>query len=240
MIMHDLPRKPLCRFVPSSLVRRWAATAVLAGMAASSAGCQLWPWGGKVKTSLITPAMRMASIREMGPRGRDADPEEKQRLCEQLVQQIRTEPDPIVRKTIQETIGQFDTPLANAVILAGLNDDDRDVRIACCRLLAERKDSQAVAPLSKLVSADPELDVRLAAVEALGATNDEAAIPGLAAALKDRDTAMQYAGVEAMKSVTGKELGNDVLAWRQYADRVTGGEAPSASMAAQPAAETVK
>ena len=121
---------------PSSFAAKpgWAVALAAVLALTANVGCHLWP-SSRDKTSVITPAMRMASIREFGPRGRDADAAEQARICEQLAQQIRTEPDPIVRKTIQETIGEFNTPLANAVILAGLNDDDRDVRVTCCRLL---------------------------------------------------------------------------------------------------------
>src|SRR5215204_3351483 len=145
----------------------WSFTALpsaaVALLLAANVGCHLWP-SSRDKTSVITPAMRMASIREFGPRGRDADAAEQARICEQLAQQIRTEPDPIVRKAIQETIGEFKTPLANSVVLAGLNDEDRDVRVTCCRLLGERGDPSAITPLSNLVSADTDLDVRLSAV----------------------------------------------------------------------------
>jgi hypothetical protein len=204
-----------------------------------AAGCQFLPVN-RDKTTVITPAMRMASIREFGPRGRDADAAEQTRICEQLAQQIRTEPDPIVRKTIQETIAEFNTPLANAVLLAGLNDEDRDVRLTCCQHLGKRRDQNAIGSLAKLVSTDSELDVRLAAVDALGAMNAPAAIQGLAAALKDRDPAMQYAGVEGMKKVSGKDLGNDVEAWRQYADSALGGIQPSTAVASQPAGTAIK
>jgi hypothetical protein len=65
-----------------------------------------------------------------------------------------------------------------------------------------------------------------------------AAINALATALKDRDPAMQFAGVEAMKSVTGEtKLGNDVEAWRQYADQHSGSPGTTA-VASQPAGGT--
>jgi hypothetical protein len=224
----------------SSMPRSFVRIVVLAALMASVTGCQLWPFGRKERTSVITPAMRMASIREFGPRGREADAAEQNRLCEQLAQQIRTEPDPIVRKAIQETIGEFKTPLANAVILAGLNDDDRDVRVTCCRLLGERADPSTIEPLSRLVATDSDLDVRLAAVDALGLMKSPATVPGLAAALKDRDPAMQLAGVEAMKNVTGEELGNDVQAWRDYAARSMGASQPNTAIATQPGTTAVK
>jgi HEAT repeat protein len=183
--------------------------------------------------------MRAASIREIGPRAKDGDAAAQTKACEQLALQIRTEPDPIVRRAIQETVADFQTPMANAILLAGLNDEDRDVKVTCCRLLGQRKEPKAVAPLSKMVAVDADLDVRLAAVDALGAMETKESIAGLAAALKDRDPAMQYAGVEAMKKVSDQDLGNDVQAWRQYADSVAG-PAPAASIATQPDDTTVK
>jgi hypothetical protein len=204
----------------------------------ASTGCQMWPFRHKELTSVITPAMRAASIREMAPRGQNATDAEQARMCEQLAQQIRTEPDPIVRKAIQETIAEFKAPLASAVLLAGLHDDDHDVRVACCRMLGKRKDVAAIDALSTAIREDTDLDVRLAAVDALGAMKNPAAINALATALKDRDPAMQFAGVEAMKSVTGEtKLGNDVEAWRQYADQHSGLQSTTA-VASQPAGAT--
>jgi hypothetical protein len=233
--MYDLTRVPSSSrsSAPPRCAIRAASTAALLALSTCLTGCQLWPFGDKERTSIITPAHRVAAIREIGPRARDADQADQSRICEQLAQQIRTEPDPIVRKAIQETIAEFQTPLASAVILAGLNDDDRDVRVACCRLLGQRTDPNAIAPLSKLVAEDADIDVRLAAVDALGAMKNPATVSGLAAALKDRDPAMQYAGVQAMQKVSDEKLGNDVEAWRQYAARVTGSES-STAVAAKP------
>ena len=98
---------------------------------------------------------------------------------------------------------------------------DRDVRTACCRLLGNRKDPQAVQPLSRIVGAEADMEVRMAAIDALGQYESTDAVVGLAAAIKDRDPALQYAGVKAMKSASGKDLGNDVEAWRQYAATLT-------------------
>ena len=223
----------MCRFV--------SPAAVVAALLGTTPGCQLWPWYvAKDRTTIITPGMRAASIREIAPRALDEDSETQTKACEQLAMQIRTEPDPIVRKSIQEAVAEFDTPMAGAMLLAGLNDDDRDVKVTCARLLGKRKEPKAIEPLAKLVATSDNLDVRLAAVDALGAMGTKGSIAGLSAALKDRDPAMQYAGVEAMKKVApDQELGNDVQAWRSYADSVVG-PAPAASIAAQPGDTAVK
>jgi HEAT repeat protein len=65
--------------------------------------------------------------------------------------------------------------------------------------------------------------VRLAATEALGKIKSPDSVKALAAALEDRDPALQYVGVQSMKSVTGKDYGPDVQAWRQVA---SGGTPP--------------
>ena len=223
----------MCRFV--------SPAAVVAALLGTTPGCQLWPWYvAKDRTTIITPGMRAASIREIAPRALDEDSETQTKACEQLAMQIRTEPDPIVRRAIQETVAEFKTPMASAMLLAGLQDEDRDVKVTCCRLLGERKEPKAVEPLARMVAQDADLDVRLAAVDALGAMETKDSVAGLAAALKDRDPAMQYAGVEAMKKVApDQELGNDVQAWRSYADSVAG-PAPAASIATQPGDTSVK
>ncbi|HYO24793.1 MAG TPA: HEAT repeat domain-containing protein [Lacipirellulaceae bacterium] len=217
---------------------RGAAVLVLLAGAGALPGCQVWPFRDNERTSIITPAMRAATIREFGPRGRDASESEQIAMCEELAQQIRTEPDPICRRAIQETIAEFKTPLAGAVLVAGLSDDDRDVRTVCCRMLAQRKDESAVGPLSRVVAADPEMEVRMAAIDALGQYDTPAAVQGLAAAIKDRDPALQYAGVQAMKNASGQDLGNDVEAWRSYAASLTPAGTPGAgaetSIATQP------
>src|SRR5262245_57273314 len=81
-------------------------------------GCALWPWAQKERTSIITPPMRAATVREIGARARDADQAKQQEMCEQLAGQIRTEPDPIVRRAIQESAGKFNVPLAETMLLA--------------------------------------------------------------------------------------------------------------------------
>jgi HEAT repeat protein len=197
-----------------------ACVTALAAIALAS-GCQVWPFRDNERTSIITPAMRAATIREIGTRADDATEAEQLAMCEELAAQIRTEPDPIVRRVIQESIAEFQTPLATQVLLAGLNDDDRDVRLACCQQLGKRQDPEAVGALSRVVGVDAEMDVRMAAIEALGRFESPDAVRGLAPAIKDRDPALQYAGVQAMKKASGdagEDLGNDVEAWRRYAD----------------------
>lgn len=174
----------------------------------------------------------------MGPRSRKADAAEQEKICQQLATQIQTEPDPLVRQAIQQTIAGFDTPLASAVLLAGLNDDHREVRLTCCRKLGERRSVEAIEQLGEVVTQDDDVDVRLAAVDALGQIGTPMAVLALDRALDDRNPAMQFAGVEAMRLASGQDLGPEVAAWRQYAASLRPTETNPTELASQPENES--
>jgi len=59
--------------------------------------------------------------------------------------------------------------------------------------------------------------VRLRALRELGQLGDKAAVPVLAKALEDPDPAVQYRAVGALKRVSGRDLGDDVNKWREWA-----------------------
>jgi HEAT repeat protein len=181
-------------------------------------GCAGMPWHRKERTSIITPAMRIAAIRESGARARDAASDEQARLADDLATQIRTERDPLVRRAIQETVGPLEAPLAREVLVAGLNDDDQSVRQACCVQLGERGEVENVALLQGVLTSNEKLDVKLAAVDALGQIPSPQSIQALGPALKDRDPALQYAAVEALRGLTQQDLSNNVQAWQQAFD----------------------
>ncbi len=192
---------------------RGLLTCLLAG---AICGCSIFPYGGKERTSIITPRMRMATVSEIGARASKADSAEQQQICENLARQIQTEPDPLVRQEIQNTVAEFSAPLAEKMLIAGLSDEDVDVRLTCCFRLGERASVTTIGPLQQAVQSDSELDVRLAAIDALANIPGQATVPALGAALDDRDPAIQYAAVQALKSASGKDLGNDVAAWQEY------------------------
>jgi HEAT repeat protein len=197
----------------------------------ASAGCTSLPWQENERTSIITPAMRIAAIREGAARARDADSTEQQRSIDEMVAQIRTERDPLVRRAIQESIAEYQVPLARDVLIAGLKDDDVEVQMTCCRKLGERAEPESIAALREVLQASDNLDLRLAATDALGQINTPEAIEALSVAIKDRDPALQYAGVEALKNLSGQDLGNDVKAWQQFTEQGDAVIQPKTSLA---------
>lgn len=198
-------------------------------------GCQslswpnTWPFPEHERTSYLTPAMRVDAISQLAAEADGTNSPEQRQLADQLARQIQIEPDPLVRRAIVDAISEFQTPLAQQVLRAGLKDENASVRIACCKSLGRNGDAEAVDPLAQALRNDSEVDVRLAAAEALGNIKSPQSMEALIIALDDRDPALQYVGVQSLKSITGEDYGGDVRAWRQVAsgEKPPHPEAPS-------------
>ncbi|MCE9545984.1 MAG: HEAT repeat domain-containing protein [Planctomycetia bacterium] len=163
------------------------------------------------------PAQRIETIRHMADHMERRSPDEQQRIAVDLASQIRTEGDPLVRTAILETLVTCRVPLAGQVLEAGMHDQSSDVRIACCNAWKKRGGPEAVKSLGIALSKDKNIDVRLAAASALGELHEPGVPQALAVALEDRqDPALQYRAVASLRTVTKQDLGNDVVAWRQY------------------------
>jgi HEAT repeat protein len=199
---------------------------------AALAGCQtwanhrptFWPFPERKLTTYNTPSMRVDAVREFSMRSTAVDSPEQRQITDQLARQIQVEPDPLVRQAVVRAITEFRTPMAQQVLQAGLADEDDAVRIECCRALGKRAEPISVASLATALRGDASADVKLAAAQALGKINSPESIQALGIALEDRDPAMQYVGVQSLKSITGKDYGPDVQAWRQVA---AGGTPPA-------------
>ncbi len=134
-----------------------------------------------------------------------------------LAKQLLSEHDPRVRAAMLTIAADFDTPAAAAICRGGMEDPEPRVRMAACEAWSRRGGPDAVSLLAARVDADADLDVRLKALRELGALGSDAAVPALARALEDPDPAIQYRAVGSLKQVSGRDLGDDVNAWRAWA-----------------------
>lgn len=142
-----------------------------------------------------------------------------------LITTMLEEHDPRVRCVILETVADIETPSATAICKGALEDPDERVRMAACSAWRKRGGPEAVELLAVRSRSDREIDVRLRALRELGQLGDEEAIPVLAKALEDPDPAVQYRAVGALKKVSGRDLGDDVNKWREWAADPAGSSA---------------
>ncbi len=195
--------------------RTFSLTVVVAALLVS--GCASWmsqfdakKAGQERERYGATADYRIKEFHAEAERARKADGPGQVEFTRGLTAAVLAEHDPRVRAAIVEVAASFDTP-------AAVDDPNPRVRMAACEAWRTRGGPEAVALLAARSEADQEIDVRLKALRELGDLGDEGAVPALARALEDPDPAVQFRAVGALKQVSGRDLGDDVNAWRAWA-----------------------
>lgn len=170
----------------------------------------------KAALGIETPEKRILELRELAAEAPQRPASEQEEVALQLAQAIKSELNPLVRAEMIRTLARFQARSAEAVLIAGLQDPDSQVRVACCEALGHRGGTDVITALGETLSNDTDIDVRLAAARGLGKTGDQAAIKTLGVALEDSNPALQYRAVESLQALTGGNHGYDVNAWREY------------------------
>ena len=143
--------------------------------------------------------------------------EQQAEFTRQLVAEILAAHDPELRCRIVATAAEFDTPDADAICAGALQDPNERVRMAACTAWGRRGGPTAVERLSARYASDGDLGVRLRALTALGELDDKAAIAAVARALDDADPVVRKRAMQSLKRLSGRDLGDDVEAWRAWA-----------------------
>ncbi len=187
-------------------------------------GCASWnPWNRREKSVRdqekygFTADTRIKKLAERSKTVKSESAQNQQDFTQDLVRMMLEEHDPRVRSKILETAAEYDTAAATAICTGAMQDPNEVVRIRACNVWAKRGGAEAVQLLATRFQTDADLDVRLRALKMLGELKDKQAIPVLARALEDGDPAVQYRAVASLKQVSGRDLGNDVNAWREWA-----------------------
>lgn len=118
-------------------------------------------------------------------------------------------------------LGQLkNSPSAVETLIKASKDNDRDIRLAAIESWKTLGSDTAVPQLQEIIGSDTDIDVRLAATEALGYFPGRASVSALSLSLNDRNPALQVRATESLRKVTGEPLGRNVVAWQQYVKNV--------------------
>jgi HEAT repeat protein len=90
-----------------------------------------------------------------------------------------------------------------AQLAAELGSQDPAVRAAAVRALARLNDPAALAEVGRYATTDEDLGVRLAAVEALGDSRQEAAVPFLTRTFESQETRLMQRSARALLDIDG-------------------------------------
>ena len=103
-------------------------------------------------------------------------PGEREQVAEQLGQRFQNERSPVMKLVVIQTLGKFETPMAETALRMALSDPDAQIRRAAVEAWGVRRGEPAIQALSQTLSSDTDLDVRLAAARELGNFQDRTAI----------------------------------------------------------------
>jgi len=174
---------------------------------------------------IVPPTTRAKQIRDQGRQlTKESDETRKAAIAAQLAELYRSDSDPLIRLEILRALGGYPSSISAEIVELALQDTDKDLRIVACQLLAQWADNASVTRLARVANSDSSPDVRLAAVRALGRTRNPAAVDALAQALEDRDPAMQYQAMAALRQVSERDFGFDAQRWREYFRRRQDGD----------------
>ena len=178
------------------------------------------------------PNARYAAYTDLSsPRCYDND-EQKARAAKVLASKLKEGREPIAtRAVICRTLGDLRRPEAREVILAAANDEDALVRAEACRALGRVGRSEDATVLARVMTLDVSAECRVAAIESLGElkSTDKRIIQHLVSGMEHDEPAIRVASWNALKSITNKDLGVDVIEWKKYVDSL-----PDLSIAASP------
>ena len=166
--------------------------------------------------------------------------EQMTRAAKVLVAKMKEGREPMAtRAVICRTLGMLGKPEAREVILAAANDEDALVRAEACRALGRVGRSEDATILARVMTLDVSAECRVAAIESLGTlkSSDKRITQFLVSGMEHDEPAIRVASWNALKSITGKDLGVDAVDWKKYVDTLPDlSIAPVSAASAIPAA----
>lgn len=125
-----------------------------------------------------------------------------------LAARVEHDPDAHVRHRAAEALGRTGGEEAARGLAIGLSDPIKSVRLASVVAVAQLGPAPYVDRLRKLATDDPEWEVRVQAVRALGTAGDPAALPEIDNALRDPSEFVRAAAAFARKRVVERPAGS--------------------------------
>jgi HEAT repeat protein len=130
---------------------------------------------------------------------------------------LTTHSNPLLRIEAVKTLAALPTPTATKALQVAAKDDDSGVRIAACRAWARRGGKDGVEALARILGSDTDLDVRITAANELAEFSDPIAYQALGLAIGDEDPALTYRAIQSLREASGRDFGNNLDAWQQFA-----------------------
>jgi len=162
------------------------------------------------------------------------DQEQVKEAVATLIDKYENGKEPVAtRAVICRTLGELRDPLAREVLIKAVSDNEGLVRAQACRALGQVGRPEDATILSRVMTVDTLEDCRIAAIEGLGElkANDPRILDVLIQGMDHVDPAIRLASLNALRRITGKDLGVEPGPWRkEYLPQAAATAAPTAPL----------
>jgi HEAT repeat protein len=194
-----------------------------AALASAGAGCS--PYIGTTAKSFLRqartnpdPNIRYVAYAKLGSPGAYDDLADKDEAVQTLIAKLQDGKEPVaIRAVIVRSLGNLGDSRARAVVIRAANDPEPVIRVEGCRALGRLGRFEDATILARIMTVDTLEDCRIAAIEGLGSlrSQDPRIYQVLLDGMDHEDPAIRLECLNALRKVTGKDLGVDPAPWRR-------------------------
>jgi len=171
-----------------------------------------WEHDEKIAPTYHAKIRDLVAIRSAAPQMTAAEQEDH---SQKLLVIYREDRNTQIAAHAIAALAEFPTAASLEGLRLAVEHADQEVRMAGCRGWGRKQSPEALDTLARILGSDSDLDVRLAAADELKAYRDPKALQALGLVLGENNPALQYRAIASLKQNTGRDLGNNVDAWRQ-------------------------
>jgi HEAT repeat protein len=166
------------------------------------------------------PNVRYAAFTKLANPSCYDDESQKAEAVAALVEALESGRESVAtRAAICRTLGSLERPEGLTALRKAALDEDPIVRTEACRALGKVGTAEDGTILARVMATDISRDCRVAAIEAMGELEqvDPRIALTLVEGMRNPDPSIRASSYEALKSITGEDLGFEVDQWEQLA-----------------------
>lgn len=144
--------------------------------------------------------------------------DQKAEAVKALISKLDGAQEPVAtRAVICRTLGELRDPSAREAILKATSDPEGFVRVQACRALGKVGRAEDATVLARIMAVDSLEDCKVASIEGMAELQaiDPRIFEVLINGMDHDDPAIRLASLQALRKITGKDLGVEPGPWRQ-------------------------
>jgi len=164
------------------------------------------------------PNVRFVAYSKLASLDAYESPEEKSEAVKVLMERFDQGREPVAsRAMICRALGQLGDPAARELLIRATSHPEGVIKIEACRALGKVGRSEDATILARIMTVDHLEDARIAAIEGLAElrTKDPRIYLVLVEGMDHDDPAIRLASLNALRKLTGKDLGVTSDPWRR-------------------------